>query len=45
MDVIFPSEISWLPLRYIRKLLFDCVVKEEDSRDQQCIRLMAEHKY
>jgi len=39
MDVKVPSEISWFSLRYIRKLLFNCVVKEEDSRDQQCIRI------
>jgi len=39
MDVTVPTEISWFSLRYIRKLLFDCGIKEEDSRDQQCVRL------
>ena len=39
MDVTIPSEISWFSLRHIRELLFDCVVKEEDSRDQQSISI------
>jgi len=39
MDVTVPTEISWFSLLYVRKLLFDCVVKEEDSRDQECVRI------